>query len=353
MSISTGGSPLGPAFRKRRVGRSTYSGFKNPPPLDPRTGHYQPLVEEIEDDMIAVSIIGKDAAATYQQTYNAYLLDGLGQLTSQTVKVLNTTSTDLGSGTIVLADRAISGTYWIREGSSIGSGSSSTASTIDFFVDNFDRADAGDIGELWTNPSSFVLNNKVAESALSRAAGRAIYTLARSGVGFTAKALMLRNSDHDIVARFQLGAVSGQETDSGIIVDFIRHPHPLWNGELRIQIQKPSGSAVVLAQETLQSAPAAADSEITISYEGSILSVVHTDISIVYSAGLIAPTFGLVTAGNSLTNSSFPRCSRIKVWSNEVSEPPDSESGHGTWSVDGGFNYTDKYHVDGGYNPNA
>lgn len=46
--------------------------------------------------------------------------------------------------------------------------------------------------------------------------------------------------------------------------------------------------------------------------------------------------------------------SRVKVWTDDVPEPPDGESGHGTYD-DGqsAFNYADKYHADGDYNPDA
>jgi hypothetical protein len=50
--------------------------------------------------------------------------------------------------------------------------------------------------------------------------------------------------------------------------------------------------------------------------------------------------------------------SAFKVWSNDIPEPPDDESGHGTYSGEKGFRYTDKYHKSDGeggytYDPNA
>jgi hypothetical protein len=50
--------------------------------------------------------------------------------------------------------------------------------------------------------------------------------------------------------------------------------------------------------------------------------------------------------------------SQIKVWSVDVPEPPDDESGHGTYSGETGFRYTDKYHESDGaggftYDPDA
>jgi hypothetical protein len=44
---------------------------------------------------------------------------------------------------------------------------------------------------------------------------------------------------------------------------------------------------------------------------------------------------------------------QVKVWTADLPEPPDGESGHGTWTSEGGFVYTDKYHAGGTYNPNA
>lgn len=46
MGINTGGQPLGPEFRKQRITRNPYRGFRNPPPFNPLKGHHEPLLPE-------------------------------------------------------------------------------------------------------------------------------------------------------------------------------------------------------------------------------------------------------------------------------------------------------------------
>jgi hypothetical protein len=46
------------------------------------------------------------------------------------------------------------------------------------------------------------------------------------------------------------------------------------------------------------------------------------------------------------------RIESFKAWVDGIPEPPDDESGHGTYA-DGEYTYTDKYHAGGTYNPNA
>jgi hypothetical protein len=57
---------------------------------------------------------------------------------------------------------------------------------------------------------------------------------------------------------------------------------------------------------------------------------------------------GLWCAATSVLNNVL----KFKAWVSSIPEPPDDESGHGTYA-DGVFTYTDKYHAGGGYNPNA
>ena len=68
--------------------------------------------------------------------------------------------------------------------------------------------------------------------------------------------------------------------------------------------------------------------------------------------------FGLRGVYSNLTkfidNDGDMHLSRIKVWTADIPEPSDAESGHGTYDeTQSKFVYSDKYHSEGEYNPDA
>lgn len=71
------------------------------------------------------------------------------------------------------------------------------------------------------------------------------------------------------------------------------------------------------------------------------------------SAGLI----GLMSEYRHLTelqtNNADYGIRQIKAWIDGIPEPSNSHSGHGDWDSDEGFVYTDKYHADDVYRPDA
>jgi hypothetical protein len=92
---------------------------------------------------------------------------------------------------------------------------------------------------------------------------------------------------------------------------------------------------------------------LTVSYGGNVLY--QGDDLQAADAGFV----GLLTGAGSQLGPSGPNddavgLEKIKVWSADIPEPPDDESGHGTYDADSGeFTYTDKYHAGETYNPNA
>lgn len=295
-----------------------------------------------EDKMIAVSVIGQAEDAEYKYTYNCYLLDINGALTDQEVRVMNTLSDDLLAGAVSRAWKSENGAYWMKLSAE---DAAVVSEEVDFIVDMFDRADANNLGNLWYGSDNFRIADEIAYCTDS--AELTIYTTKLSGHDYIVKIWFNEiesTSNYFRYAGLAWGAkddYSDSRTYRGSLQRNI--PSPQW-------VRSIDSNDVLTNEETVGWVSGEYPLELNDPETASIqTSGQNVDIEFV---GVVSEgTAGPYRQKVGLYHYSGANVIKFKAWVSSIPEPPD-ESGHGTYS-DGVYTYIDKYHANGGYNPNA
>ncbi|MEM8668721.1 MAG: hypothetical protein AAGG48_14470 [Planctomycetota bacterium] len=238
----------------------------------------------------------------------------------------------------------------------VGSGESEAEiGTVDFIVDNFDRTAGGALGDLWFNDDAFLIESgSLAKSAIDgtasgistsqKIAATALYLQKLTVGAYYIKITPSANPANGNLDAFgaiaasldnPIGAVgfSGSKAASSSLNNALFYDPASRTSASQVDSQAGTGTGAILAHAT-----------------GTTLDITFGTASLSIATGALPSLVGMYSRDTAA--SSVDYISQFKAWSASIPEPPDGESGHGTY--DGStFNYTDKYHAGGGYDPNA
>jgi hypothetical protein len=305
--------------------------------------------------MIAVSVIEQVDDADYAYTYNCYVLDASGEATSETKWVRNVLSDTLPVGAVSMAWKAADGSYWMKLSAEEAA---VVSEEVDFIVDLFDRDDANNLGSLWYGNDNFRITDGVAIATDSEAT---VYTA--------------KLSSHNYMIK-----VWGDTTTmySDPLNSYFWCPTLLWSckddyadfksvySQARVYRSDPLDPAWigyingggfyggVQGWQYTSDWPWDLDATATFMLQAqgtnATLSAFGGAYTLDVDTGPYRQKVGMSPWYRVDYNAS--NILKFKAWISSIPEPPDDESGHGTYA-DGEYTYTDKYHAGETYNPNA